>query len=420
MNKIFTLIDCNSFYASCERIFRPDLRNKPVVILSNNDGCVVALTKEAKDLGVKRGSPYFKIEKSILDKLSVFSSNYSLYGDISHRVMNILSEFAPEIEIYSIDEAFLDLTGMEIDRTEYAKTIRAKVMKDTGIPVSVGIAGTKTLAKLANSIAKKNPSCQGVLDLTSVSDIDLFLEKVPVEDVWGIGRQNTIKLTRKNIKTAKDLKNMPDGWIKTNMGGVTGLRTVMELRGQPCIDLDSVAEPKKSIVSSRSFGERVSDLNGLKQAVTSYISNASAKLRRQNSLASALSVFIYTDRFKDDEPQYNGSMTYKLPYSTSSSLELTEYGLNLLERIYKKGFRYKKAGVLLDGIVPNGSVQYNLFTPDRFDPAVDNVLDSINKKWGDNTLFIASAGIKKKWSMRREFVSPHYTTDWNEILKIKI
>ncbi|HAQ61686.1 TPA: SOS mutagenesis and repair protein UmuC [Candidatus Delongbacteria bacterium] len=420
MNIIFALIDCNSFYASCERIFRPDLKNKPVVILSNNDGCVVALTKEAKELGVRRGSPYFKIEKSILDKLSVFSSNYSLYGDISHRVMNILSEFSPEMEIYSIDEAFLELAGMDIDRTEYAKTIRAKVMKDTGIPVSVGIAGTKTLAKLANNIAKKYPKCEGVLDLTTVKDIDACLEKVPVEDVWGIGRLNTIKLTRKNIKTAKDLKNMPDGWIKTNMGGVTGLRTVLELRGQPCIDMDSVAEPKKSIVSSRSFGERVADLNGLKEAVTGYISNAAAKLRQQNSLASALSVFIYTDRFKDDEPQYNGSMTYKLPYPTSSSLELTEYGLNLLERIYKKGFRYKKAGVLLDGIVPAGSVQYNLFTPDRFDPAVDNVLDSINKKWGDNTLFIASAGIKKKWSMRREFVSPHYTTDWNELLKIKI
>lgn len=419
MEKIYALIDCNSFYASCERIFRPDLKNKPVVILSNNDGCVVALTKEAKDLGVKRGSPYFKIDKDILSKLSVFSSNYSLYGDISHRVMNILSEFSPEMEIYSIDEAFLDLTGMDIDRTEYAKTIRAKVMKDTGIPVSVGIAGTKTLSKLANNIAKKYQKCEGVLDLTQTKDIDVYLEKVPVEDVWGIGRQNTLKLTRKGIKTAKDLKNMPDGWIKTNMGGVTGLRTVMELRGQPCIDMDSVAEPKKSIVSSRSFGERVSDINGLKQAVSSYIANASAKLRQQNSLASALSVFIYTDRFKD-EPQYNGSMTYRLPYPTSSSLELTEYGLNLLERIFKKGFKYKKAGVLLDGIVPNGSVQYNLFTPDRFDPEVDKVLDAVNRKWGDNSIFIASAGIQKKWSMRREFVSPHYTTDWKEILKIKI
>ncbi|HQO09867.1 MAG TPA: Y-family DNA polymerase [Clostridiales bacterium] len=420
MNKIYALIDCNSFYASCERIFRPDLKNKPVVILSNNDGCVVALTKEAKDLGVKRGSPYFKIEKSILEKLSVFSSNYSLYGDISHRVMSILSEFSPGVEIYSIDEAFLDLTGMDIDRTEYSKTIRTKVMKDTGVPVSVGIAGTKTLAKLANHIAKKNPVYEGVLDLNTVNDIDTFLEKVPVEDVWGIGRQNTIKLTRKNIKTAKDLKNMPDGWIKANLGGVTGLRTVWELRGQPCIDLDSVTEPKQSIVSSRSFGEKISDLNGLDQAVTTYISTASYKLRSQRSLASALTVFILTDRFKEDEPQYNGSMTYKLPYPTSSTLELTGYALKVLERIYRKGFKYKKAGVLLDGIVPAGSFQYNLFTPEISDPQVDKVLDSVNRKWGDNSIFIASAGVKKKWSMRREFVSPHYTTDWNEILKIKI
>ncbi|MBU4485996.1 MAG: Y-family DNA polymerase, partial [Candidatus Delongbacteria bacterium] len=350
----------------------------------------------------------------------VFSSNYSLYGDISHRVMNILSGFSPETEIYSIDECFLDLTGMDIDRTDYAETIREKVMKDTGIPVSIGIAETKTLAKLANHIAKKNPAYGGVLDLTWKKDIDDYLERVAVEDIWGIGRQNTIKLTRKSIETAKDLKYFSDGWIKANMGGVTGFRTVLELRGQPCIDLDSVAEPKKSIVSSRSFGERVSDINDLKQAVTSYISNASAKLRKQNSLASALSVFIYTDRFKEDEPQYNGSMTYKLPYPTSSSLELTEYGLNLLERIFKKDFKYKKAGILLDGIVPNDSVQYNLFTPERFDPAVDTVIDSINKKWGNNSLFIASAGIRRKWTMRRQFTSPHYTTDWNEILKIKI
>jgi DNA polymerase V len=329
-----------------------------VVILSNNDGCVVALTKEAKDLGVRRGDPYFKLDKKILDQLSVFSSNYTLYGDMSRRVMNILSEFSPEMEIYSIDEAFLDLTGMDIDRTEYAKMIRAKVIKDTGVPVSVGIAGTKTLAKLANNIAKKYPKCEGVLDLSSVKDIDAYLEKVPVEDVWGIGRQNTLKLNRKGVKTAKDLKNMPEGWVKTNMGGVTGLRTVLELRGTACIDMESAPEPKKSIVSSRSFGERVGNIDGLKQAVTSYVSTASAKLRRQCSLASALSVFIFTDRFKDD-PQYNGGMTYKLPYPTASTLELTEYALNLLEHIYKKGFLYKKAGVMLDGIVPGrlGSVQ---------------------------------------------------------------
>jgi DNA polymerase V len=400
-------------------VFRPELKNAPVVILSNNDGCVVALTKEAKDLGVRRGDPYFKLDKKILDQLSVFSSNYTLYGDMSRRVMNILSEFSPEMEIYSIDEAFLDLSGMDIDRTEYAKTIRAKVIKDTGVPVSVGVAGTKTLAKLANNIAKKYPKCEGVLDLTAVKDIDAYLEKVPVEDVWGIGRQNTLKLNRKGVKTAKDLKNMPDGWVKTNMGGVTGHRTVLELRGTACIDMESAPDPKKSIVSSRSFGERVGNIDGLKQAVTSYVSTASTKLRRQNSLASALSVFILTDRFKD-EPQYNGGITYKLPYPTSSSLELTEYALNLLERIYKKGFLYKKAGVMLDGIIPGGSFQYNLFTPEKFDPAVDMVMDAINAKYGDNSLFIASAGIQRNWSMRRQFVSPHYTTDWKELLKIKI
>lgn len=419
MKNIFALIDCNSFYASCERVFRPELNDKPVVILSNNDGCVVALTKEAKDLNVRRGDPYFKIDKEILEKLSVFSSNYTLYGDMSRRVMNILSGFTPEMEIYSIDEAFLDMSGMDIDRTEYVKTIRAKVFKDTGIPVSVGIAGTKTLAKLANNIAKKYPKCAGVFDLTSVKDTDACLERVAVGDVWGIGRKNTLKLNRKGVKTAKDLKYMSDGWVRSNMGGVTGLRTVLELRGTACIDMDSAPDPKKSIVSSRSFGERVGSLDGLRQAVTSYICTASAKLRRQNSLASALSVFILTDRFKD-EPQHIGAMTYRLPYPTSSTLELTEYGLNLLERIYKKGCLYKKAGVMLDGIVTGGSVQYNLFTPERFDPVLDGVMDAINAKYGDNSIFPGSAGIRRKWSMRRQFTSPRYTTDWNELLKINI
>ncbi|MFO7811217.1 MAG: Y-family DNA polymerase [Candidatus Delongbacteria bacterium] len=415
--KIYALIDCNSFYASCERVFCPGLKNKPVAILSNNDGCVVALTKEAKYLGLRRGDPYFKIDKPILEKLHVFSSNYTLYGDMSYRVMSILSEFSPDMEIYSIDEAFLDLSGMDIDRSRYAKTIRAKVVKDTGIPVSIGVAETKTLAKLANNIAKKYPKCEGVLDLTGRKNIDKYLKNVPVEDIWGIGRQNTLKLNRKGVKTAKDLKYFPDGWIRSNMGGVTGLRTVLELRGTACIDVDSAPEPKKSIVSSRSFGERVSDIDGLKQAVTSYIYTASVKLRQQNSLTSALSVFIMTDRFKD-EPQYNGSLTYGLPFPTSSTLELTDYALRLLDRIYKKDFLYKKAGVMLDGLVPGGSVQYNLFTPDRSEPAIDRVMDAVNTRYGDKTIFLGSAGIKRKWSMRRQFTSPHYTTDWDQLLKI--
>ncbi|MBN2790793.1 MAG: Y-family DNA polymerase [Candidatus Delongbacteria bacterium] len=418
-DKIFALIDCNSFYASCERIFRPDLRDKPVAILSNNDGCVVALTKEAKELGVTRGEPYFKIDPEIRKNLSVFSSNYSMYGDISHRVMNILSEFSPETEIYSIDESFLDLTGMNIDLAEYGNTIRKKVKWSTGIPVSVGIGKTKTLAKLANHIAKKLDRFNGVLDLSSEKDIDKYLAMVKVSSIWGVGRKLSMKLERQNIITAKDLKYTSDGWIQRNLGGVTGMRTVWELRGISCIPLDSVPATNKGIVSSRSFGKPIETLIGLKEAVSSYISIGAQKLRKQKTAASAVTVFINTNRFKD-EPQYNNGITYKTPYPTSSTIELTEYALNLLERIYKDGYKYKKAGIMLDGIVPNNAIQYSLFTPEKFSADIDITMDAVNKKWGRNTLFTASSGINQKWSMRREFVSPRYTTSWDDILKIRI
>ncbi|MDA3837598.1 MAG: Y-family DNA polymerase [Candidatus Delongbacteria bacterium] len=418
-NKIFALVDCNSFYASCERIFRPDLRDKPIAILSNNDGCIVAMTKEAKELGVTRGEPYFKIPADTRKKLTVFSSNYSMYGDISHRVMDILAEFSPESEIYSIDESFLDLTGMNIDLTEYGKEIRKKVKWSTGIPVSVGIGKTKTLAKLANHIAKKREKFNGVVDLSSDENIDKYLAMVKVSSIWGVGRKLSAKLERKNIITAKDLKYTSDGWIQRNLGGVTGMRTVWELRGISCIPLDTIPALNKGIVSSRSFGKSVETLSGLKEAVSSYISIGAKKLRKQKTAASALTVYIKTNRFKD-EPQYNNSITYKTPYPTSSTIELTEYALNLLERIYKDGYKYKKAGIMLDGIVPNTAIQYSLFTPDKFNADVDIALDTVNKKWGRNALFTASSGINRKWSMRREFVSPRYTTNWNEILKIRI
>ena len=418
-DKIFALVDCNSFYASCERVFRPDLRDKPVVILSNNDGCIVALTKEAKELGLVRGEPYFKIPVDIRKELSIFSSNYSMYGDISHRVMDILAEFSPKAEIYSIDESFLDLTGMNIDLTEYGRTIRKKVKWGTGIPVSVGIAKTKTLAKLANHIVKKREKFNGVLDLSDEKNIDKYLAMVKVSSIWGIGRKLSAKLERQNIITAKDLKYTSDGWIQRNLGGVVGIRTVWELRGISCIPLETVSATNKSIVSSRSFGKPVETLQGLKEAVSSYISIGAKKLRDQKTVASALTVYISTNRFKD-EPQYRNSITYKTPTPTSSTIELTEYALNLLERIYRDGYKYKKAGIMLDGIVPNNAIQYNLFTPEKFGVEVDNALDAVNKKWGRNALFTASSGINRKWSMRREFVSPSYTTSWNDILKISI
>ena len=430
-DEIFALVDCNNFYASCERVFNPKIKTEPIVILSNNDGCAVAMSNEAKKLGISIGTPIFKTQQLInKHKIKVFSSNYALYGDLSRRVIDTLSLFTPEIEIYSIDESFLSLKGFEINLEKYGQKIKDTVKQWTGIPVSVGIAKTKTLAKIANRIAKKNKFLNGVLDFTSLSDdeIDSYLDKTSVEQIWGIGSQNSYKLNQVGIYTALALKNAPDDWIKKNLGGVVGLRTVFELRGNSCISLDlDLAKEKKGITTSRSFGKPVKKLEYLEEAISSYTSRAAEKLRVQKSVANVVSIYIKTNRFKKNDKQYSNSISYKLPYPTSFTPELVNYAVKLLRRIYKSGYSYKKVGVLLLDIIPdNNEIQMNLFT--KQDKILENEklmfdLDKINSKWGTDTLKVASTGTENSnnnWRMKREFVSKRSTTCWNEIPIIKI
>ena len=419
---LFALVDCNNFYASCKRVFNPKLENKPVVILSNNDGCAVAMSNEAKKLGIKIGTPIYQVMHLIRKyDVRVFSSNYALYGDLSNRVMNVISDIAPDMEIYSIDEAFLKLDGIRDNLTEFGKKIKETVKKFTGIPVSVGIASTKTLAKLANRIAKKNK--EGVLDFTSLADTDEILKNIDAEDIWGIGAQKSLKLYQYGIRNAYQLKNTPDVWVRKNLGGIVGLRTVWELRGISCIPIETVRAVNKEIISSRSFGKYVTDFQGLSEAVSSYITIAAEELRRQKALTSSIYVFIRTNRFKENDPQYHNSAHLKLPQPTSYTPDLINYALLLLQSIYRDGFRYKKAGIVLSDIVSESAATGELFEDNQISSqkaSLMQTVDKINRKIGNDTVKIASSGIYQQWSMRRELLSPRYTTKWDELLTVNI
>jgi DNA polymerase V len=420
MKRIFALVDCNNFYASCERVFNPSLKTRPVIVLSNNDGCVVALSAEAKKIGIPFASPYFKIRPLIeKHKIAVFSSNYTLYADMSHRVMTILASFSPEVEVYSVDEAFLSLTGMKCNLYDYGREIRETVMKWTGLPVSVGIAHTKTLAKAAAHLAKKDPSCGGVLDMT-MDDRSEYLKKINVGSIWGVGPKYAEKLNSRGIYTAADFITADDRWVRSHMT-IVGLRTLMEMRGHSCMALDDAPSPKKAIVSSRSFGESVESLESLRQSVSSYAARAAEKLRGEKGLAGVVTVFIMTNRFKDD-PQYGASLSCELPEASSNTPVITRYALALLNRLYREGYRYKKAGVMLSGIVSSRDLQMNLFLGDRErgDSSLMETVDKVNRSRGSGTLFYASAGTDRPWSMRREFLSPAYTTRWEDFVVIKI
>lgn len=417
---IFALIDCNNFYASCEKIFVPSLRDKPVIVLSNNDGCIVARSNEAKALGIKMAVPYFEAEHIIKKhNVKVFSSNYALYADMSKRVMSILSQFSPDVEQYSIDEAFLSLNG--IVKPGYCAHVRNTVMKSTGIPVTIGVAKTKTLAKAANEIAKKDSSLKGVLDISSEEDHSELLKKLPVEDVWGVGFQYAKVLKHYGVFTAYDLTKVSPEWIKKNMS-VTGLRTIMELKGTPCIELEEAPPAKKGIMSSRSFGTPVRSLDELGEAVSDYVTLAASKLRKQHSIAEHIYVFIQTNRFKPDEPQYSNGLSYTLPSPTAYTPDLIFYAEELLKKIYKPGYKYKKAGFMLSGIMPEDNVQRSLFGDGNLKKKnrLMNVLDKINLSWGSGTLSMASSGIQQKWQMKRVYCSPRYTTNWNEIPVVKV
>jgi DNA polymerase V len=411
------LVDCNNFYASCERVFNPHLVGKPIVVLSNNDGIIVARSNEAKAIGIKMGDPLFKVKDLVAKHdVHVFSSNYTLYGDMSHRVMSALEQFSPNVEIYSIDEAFISLEGFGTkDITEYCREIRNTVRQWTGITVSVGIAETKTLAKLANRIAKKKPEFDGVLNLAGAPDIDKFLEMTPVEDVWGIGHQYTKLLNRHNIGNALELKAATDKWIRKHTT-VMGLRTVYELRGTPCISLEYTPPAKKAIVCSRSFGKSVTGIDEIKEAIATFVSRAAEKMRFQRHAATMLTVFLRTNPFKDT-PQYHNGCLVRLPVPTDSTSEMITYAMKAVDQIFKDGYLYNKVGVMLTGFAPAGNPQLSLFDRENRGKmkVLTQVIDKINLEWGQETVFYAASGIKRHWKTRRDLKSPRYTTNWDEL-----
>jgi len=425
MKKVFALVDCNNFYASCERLFRPELNGKPVVVLSNNDGCIVARSNEAKALGIPMGAPLFKFKDLIArHKAHVFSSNYALYGDLSHRVMDVLRQMEPEVEVYSIDEAFISLPVTKVwDRVKYAAEMRERVRKHVGIPVSIGIATTKTLAKIANRVAKKHAQFKGVFDLVDTSQIDQVLEKIEVNDVWGIGRRSTEKLNSRGIHTALDLKRADDTWIRKTLT-VVGARTVMELNGISCISLENAPACPKSIMTSRSFGHSVTDIEDLREAVITFVSIAAAKLRKQAVEAAALNLFISTGPF-DEQSQYSNNQTMTLHQPTSSTPELISAALLGLKSLYRPGYRYRKAGVMLTGIVQQGySRQLDLFSSAQQEVKEDKelmtALDRINSKWGRSTIqYGMTTAEEKPWLMQQTRKSPAYTTNWQELPMVK-
>ena len=417
--KKIALVDCNSFYVSCERLFNPKIRKKPVVVLSNNDGCIISRSNEAKALGIKMGEPYFKAKDIIIkNNVQVFSSNYSLYGDLSRRVMRTLKRFNSDIEIYSIDEAFMDLSNFSDQEIEkVGKEIRGTVLQWTGIPTSIGIAKTKTLSKVANHIAKKKQS--GVTSLIGIDNLDPILEKVEINDIWGVGRQLTKFYQKNGIYNAKQLKNKSNTWIK-KCSNVLSSRTAMELRGIPCIDFERTRSKRKSCVVSRSFGKRVESFQELREAVANYCLNASEKIRSESLVAKAITVFVRTSPFQRNFGYYSNSKTIDFPISTNNSIETVKAAISILENIFKDGYRYQKAGVMLTGL-SNATGKKNLFSSEK-DEKINNLMKSIDKtnyRYGRSTLSIASAGVYKKWNMRREHSSKIDTADFYCLPTIK-
>ncbi|SMF71520.1 Y-family DNA polymerase [Candidatus Pelagibacter sp. HIMB1321] len=417
--KKLALVDCNSFYVSCERLFNPKIRKKPVVVLSNNDGCIISRSNEAKALGIKMGEPYFKAKDIIIkNKVEVFSSNYSLYGDLSRRVMRTLKRFNTEIEVYSIDEAFIDLSNFpDQDIEKVGKEIRETVLKWTGIPTSIGIAKTKTLSKVANHIAKKKIS--GVTSLIGIENIDPILEKIDINDVWGVGKQLTKFYQKNGIYNAKQLKNKSNNWIKKS-SNVLSSRTAMELRGIPCISLETTTAKRKSCVVSRSFGKRVEKFQELKEAVASYCLNASEKIRSESLVTKAITVFVRTSPFQRNFGYYSNSKTLDFPIATNNSIEIVKAAVSILESIFKNGYQYQKAGVILTGL-KNDDGRKNLFSSER-DEKIGNLMRSIdntNHRYGRATLSVASAGVQKKWNMKREYSSKIDTADFYSLPKIR-
>lgn len=413
----YALVDCNNFYSACQKLFRPDLAHKPVVCLSNNDGNIVARSAEAKALGFKMGEPYFKI-KGLLQYhgVTVFSSNYALYADISNRVMTVLEELSCHVLPYSIDEAFLDLTGMPGETLlSHGQEIRHKVGKWTGIQVCVGIAPTKTLAKLANHGAKQYPGTGGVVDLTDRQRQLRLMKLVPVGEVWGVGRRTAEKLGDMGITTALELARANPRTIRQRFSVVLE-RTVAELNGQPCLELDEVPSPRQQIISSRSFGTPVTELAQMRQAICEYMSIAAARLRSETQVARQVSVFIRTSAFNPDQPHYSNQLSTSMAVPSADTRVLVSHAIQLLQKIWRDGYRYAKGGVMLADLSPAGAVQADLFaaTPSTKSIELMQTIDAINNS-GLGKIFLAGQGIRKEWAMKQQFLSPCYTTRWEDI-----
>ena len=420
---MFALVDCNNFYASCERVFDPRLERRPIVVLSNNDGCVIARSNEAKALGIAMGEPAFKKEDVYAKhNVAVFSSNFALYGDMSQRVMRTLAQHSAAMEIYSIDEAFLDCSGLTADGLDrFGSQLRKTVKQWTGIPVSIGVAPTKTLAKVANHIAKRLPDNSGVCVLEKEETIEYCLKKLPVEKLWGVGRRYALFLRSWGINTAWDLRRMPEGWVKENMT-VVGLRLQKELKGEPCIPMEHNPQKKKEICTSRSFGTMVTELDELKQAISMYATRCAEKLRTQNSCTNLVNVFLHTNPFRPDLPQYKNVRLVRLPVASNSTLTIVQSALRGLESIYMKGYQYKKAGVIVSGLVPSNTIQYNVFhsTDEDRHMRLMTAMDKVNDREGRDVLRVAEQGFTRRWTLRQERLSPCYTTRWADFMTIAV
>ncbi len=421
--QLFALVDVNNFYVRCERAFNPHLINRPVVVLSNNDGCTVARSNEVKALGVKMGTPWFQLKDLVRQHgIIALSSNYTLYGDMSDRVMTILRDFSPYVEVYSIDECFLGVQGLGKlwpTATDMGQSIRNRIHQWTSLPVCVGFGATKTLAKLANHIAKKRTEFNEVCDLAAMpaSQLDALLSTIEVGEVWGVGRRISQHLSAAGIHTVKALRDTPTAWLRARFSVVME-RLVYELQGISCLALEEVSAPRKQIISSRSFGQLIYSLPELSESVASYMSSAAGKLRSQNSICNAIQVFIQTNPFREQDKQYSKCITVPLPNASSDTRLLVRAALFGLKHIYRKGYAYKKAGVILTGISPSILYQGSLLTQygaDEKSARLMSVLDQLNQKYGRNTVSVFSAESEKTWSMRREIMSPCYTTQWSDV-----
>lgn len=419
---MYGLADCNNFYASCERVFNPSLNGRPIVVLSNNDGCVIARSNEAKKLGIKMGDPYFQVRDLIKrQNVTVFSSNFVLYGDMSRRVMSVLRQFVPAAEVYSIDESFLDFSGIDESRLdELGHEIAQTVKQHTGIPISLGIAPTKTLAKIASKLCKQYPKLNGCCFMHRTADIEKVLRKFPIEDVWGVGRRYEKMLKANGVMTAWDFTQLTPEWVRKRMS-VVGLRMWKELRGEVCIGFEEHPADKKQIATTRTFAHDLSTFEELHQNIAQYAASCAEKLRKQNSVCGEIVIFILTNRHKESVPQYYESCLLKLSIPTDSTLELTKYATSLLRQIYRKGYEYKRAGVILSDIRSKTGTQKDMFdTTDREKhDRLMVAMDKLNTTYGRHKIVIAAEGFEP-FKMNRQHLSNRPTTDWSQIIRVKV